>query len=225
MIRYRLTSEEMDPGYSFTTYGGDPTLSYIMYVLPNLETLHFNTNVYKINLVCSNSIIVSFLRYSLDRATFDVEYLSGEDLALVLILYWQYEAYKAANNNKLSLAIERFRYFTLGKPYVSMSNRHEVTVYYTVFNKMSSPVKLIEEVGLLLTNLRIGSDIQLFCDTVESTRAMYQEQFLNHVFKYCSLLKKLNCSFFILESCNPELTINTLIEELVFDLPKFTSSC
>lgn len=72
VIRNRLTSEEIDPGYSFMTDGGDPTLSYIMCVLPNIEIIYFNTKVYKINLVCSNSIMIPFLRYSLNRETFDV---------------------------------------------------------------------------------------------------------------------------------------------------------
>ncbi|GAA5801493.1 hypothetical protein HPULCUR_006941 [Helicostylum pulchrum] len=97
-----------------------------------------------------------------------------------------------------------------------MSNRHEVTVSYTTFDETSSPVELIEEVESLLTNLRIGSDILRFFDTVESTGATYQGHFLDHVFKHCSLLKKIECFFFALESCNPKLSINTSIEELVF---------
>lgn len=101
-----------------------------------------------------------------------------------------------------------------------MSNRHGVTVSYIVFNRTSSPIELIEEVGLLLTNLRIGFD---FCISLIKWRAqepLYQGHFLDHVFKYCSLLEKLESSFFILESCNLEPSINTSIEELVFGFTK-----
>lgn len=75
-----------------------------MRVLPNLEALQFNTNFYKINLVCSNSVIVLLLQYSLNRETFDVKYLSCEDLALVLTVYWQSEAYERSifRNRKAS---------------------------------------------------------------------------------------------------------------------------
>ncbi|KAG2231270.1 hypothetical protein INT48_008477 [Thamnidium elegans] len=202
--------------FSFTIDGGDEVLIYIMRVLPNLETLYLNQAIDKTNLVCSDPVIISFLQYSLNRKTIDVKYLACEDPASLLPIFWQSEEYIAVNKKEVYLTIEESNSTgtrSTRKPYISMDTRREITVSYRAFKETSSPVELIEEIGLLITSLKIKFNYPNF----SSTKAMYQGHILDHIFENCPSLKKIECSFYFLQSCNPKLSINTSIEELVLN--------
>lgn len=209
--------------FSFTADGGDETLIYIMRVLPNLETIYLNQTIGKTNMVCSRPVITSFLQYSLNRKTVNVKFLDCEDITSLLPIFWQSEEYIAANKNEVCLAVEESQYtYTRShkNPFVSMYSRREISVSYRTFDKTSSPVELIKEVGSLLTNLRIMLNYPNF----GRTRDMYQGFFLDHVFEYYTSLKKIECSFRFLQSCNPKLSTNTSIEELVLSFIEVNSS-
>lgn len=135
--------------FSFTTDDGDETLIYIMRVLPNLETLYLNQSVGKTSMVCNRPVITSFLRYSLNRKTVNVNFLNCEDITSLLPIFWQSEEYITANKNEVCLAVEEFRFTSTHsnkKLYVSMSSRREITVFYKALDRTSSPVELIKEV-------------------------------------------------------------------------------
>ncbi|KAI8066023.1 hypothetical protein BDF21DRAFT_402131 [Thamnidium elegans] len=203
--------------FCFTTDGGKATLNYIMHVLPSLETLHFNPNFYKTDLVCSNAVIMSFLQYSLSRTTIDVKYLACDDITSLLPVFWQSEAYRAANKTEVSLAIEETNLLNTRphhKPYIGMTRRHEVTVTFVKFDEACSRVELIENIGSFLTNLKIGS-AWLGLYSLTATRATSREAFLDHIFEYCPLLKRLEGSFHTLQFYRPKLSIHTSMEELV----------
>lgn len=204
-----------------TNDGGDETLTYIMRVLPNLETVLFNQGIglsdEKRNMIYSAPVLISFLQYGFSKKTFDVRFLSCEDVGVVLSAYFQSKAYKATSKKEISLTIEGTRAFEITstiKPAIYVSRDSEVMVDYANLEGASTPVELLEKVGSCLTNLVIKFASQNSPGISEETTAMYQGYFLDCVFEYCPLLKKLDFSFDKLQYCNPELSTNTSIEEL-----------
>ncbi|KAG2236643.1 hypothetical protein INT48_000198 [Thamnidium elegans] len=206
--------------FNVTTDGGDETLTYIMHVMPNLDLLQFNQDISisdeKRNIVYSVPVISSFLQYGLHRKFFAVKYLGCEDISSVLSVYWRSEAYRATKK-EISLSIDGNGFLGNSfpaKPSISISGRRDVTVSYTSLEGTSTPVELIERMGPVLINLNVKLSPPVAPSETEETIAIYQGYFLDHVFERCRSLKKLECSFPTLQSCNPELSTNASIEEL-----------
>lgn len=82
--------------YSGVLYGCDETLTYIMRVLPNLETLRFYP-FFKSGRGPSKHVLTSFI---LERKAFEVGHLFCKDFISIIPLFWQSEEYKS--NNKKS---------------------------------------------------------------------------------------------------------------------------
>ncbi|GAA5800056.1 hypothetical protein HPULCUR_005478 [Helicostylum pulchrum] len=203
--------------FTFTTDGGDETLEYITHAMPNIHTLHLNMNFHKTDVVCGSPVIVSFLVYALNRKTIDVKYLVCEDIASLLLPFWQSKSYKAANKTEVSLAIKEYGNSidrpSHNKPYISMSSRREVTASYSTFDETRLYVKLIKNIGLFLTNLRIEPESLTYY--MEISGAMKPGELLDCIFEYCPLLKKLEGSFHTLQSYEPHVSTHTSMEELV----------
>ncbi|KAI9270255.1 hypothetical protein EDC94DRAFT_343136 [Helicostylum pulchrum] len=172
-----------------------------MHVMPNIDTLHVNMNFQQTDMVCNGPVILSFLLYALNKTTINVKYLICENVASLLLLSWQSEAYKAANKTEVLLAIKVNCYSIDGhphiKPYISISSRHEVTVSYQTFDEANLHAELIKNIRLFLTNLRIGPDF--LNSLIEIPGAMTQGELLDYIFEYCPLLKKLEGSFHTLQ--------------------------
>lgn len=206
--------------FNVTTDGGDETLTYLMNVLPNLELLKFNQDISisdeKRNITYSVPVVRSFLQYGLGRKFFSAKYLACEDIGSVLSGYWQSEAFKATKK-EVSLSIDGNGFIGNSfptKPCIGVSFRRDITVSYTSLEGTSTPVEIVEKMGPLLTNLNLKLTIPAASIGTEETIAIYQGYFLDHVFENCRSLKKLECSFPTLQSCNPQLSTNASIEEL-----------
>ncbi|GAA5802683.1 hypothetical protein HPULCUR_008157 [Helicostylum pulchrum] len=206
--------------FNVTTDGGDETLTYLMHVLPNLELLKFNQDISisdeKRNISYSAPVVKSFLQYGLNRKFFSAKYLACEDIASVLSGYWQSEAYKATKK-EVTLSIDGNGFIGNSfpaKPSIGVSSRRDVIVSYTALEGTSTPVELLEKMGSLLTNLNLKFTIPFASMGTEETVAVYQGYYLDHVFENCRSLKKLECSFPILQCCNPHLSTNASIEEI-----------
>lgn len=180
--------------FSLAVDGGEETLIYIMRILPNLETLHFN-RISRRDRGSSDHVTTSFLQYVIERKDFETGYISCEVVASILPVCWHSEELKAAGKKALSLSIE-INHHPIGRShaehYISMSSsKREVAVYYGRFHETFLPIELIEIVGFLfLTHLKIRFD--LFHGILKAnTIDMLNGHFLDHVFKHCPRLKKL----------------------------------
>ncbi|GAA5799906.1 hypothetical protein HPULCUR_005327 [Helicostylum pulchrum] len=149
--------------FSLAVDGGEETLIYIMRILPNLETLHFN-RISRRDRGSSDHVTTSFLQYVIERKDFETGYISCEVVASILPVCWHSEELKAAGKKALSLSIE-INHHPIGRShaehYISMSSsKREVAVYYGRFHETFLPIELIEIVGFLfLTHLKIRFDL------------------------------------------------------------------